>query len=239
MPSQVTGVASDDALTTIYRLAHDEGAQVIAARVAERLEVSAPSMAAMLQRLSRDGLVKVDGARQVTLTPSGLERAETMIRRHRLAECFLIQVLGLEWWRAYDEAHLMEHAITSITEPLFQDLLGHPHESPFGYPLPGLTPKCQISRRTVIEMATGETATVQRVFEEDAELLRYFWSTGIRPGVEVRKASSSNALGTATLVVGGSEVVVALPVAARIWVADPAAAAAAGPKRGARAHTSR
>lgn len=218
MPSQVTGVASDDALTAIYRLAHDEGIQVIAARVAERLDVSAPSMAAMLQRLSRDGLVKVDGSRRVTLTPSGIERAETMIRRHRLAECFLIQVLGLEWWRAYEEAHLMEHAISSVTEPLLQELLGHPHTSPFGYPIPGLTHAYTVSARTAADMGIDETATVQRVFEEDGELLLYFWSKGIRPGASIRKMSSSSSLGMATLTVEGHEVVVALPVAAKIWI---------------------
>lgn len=221
MPSQVTGVASDDALTTIYRLGHDEGAQVIAARVAERLGISAPSMAAMLRRLSRDGLVTVDGSRRITLTPSGMERAEMMIRRHRLAECFLVQVLGLEWWHAYDEAHLMEHAISSVTEPPFEQLLGRPQVSPFGYPLPGLTTEGTLPGRTVAEMGIGEAAVVHRLFEEDAELLRYFWSSGLRPGAPVQKISSSSSLGMATLLVEGREVMVVLGVASRIWVSDP------------------
>ena len=86
MPKQVSNVASDDYLTAIYRLHHDEGQDVIAVRLADRLEITPPSVAGMLKRLQRDNLVTVDARKVIRLTPEGLRRAEQMVRRHRLAE---------------------------------------------------------------------------------------------------------------------------------------------------------
>ena len=114
MPKQVTNVAADDALTTIYRLSNDEGEEVIAARVAERLDIRPASVAGMLSRLSRDHLVDIDKKKRVTLTKKGFERAKLVVRRHRLAECMLVDVMGLDWVDAYQEAHLMEHAISDV-----------------------------------------------------------------------------------------------------------------------------
>ena len=105
MPKQVSNVASDDYLTAIYRLHHDEGQDVIAVRLADRLEITPPSVAGMLKRLIRDGLVEVDARKVIHLTPEGLRRAEQMVRRHRLAECLITEILQVPWWRAYDEAH--------------------------------------------------------------------------------------------------------------------------------------
>ncbi|MBK6320004.1 MAG: metal-dependent transcriptional regulator [Dehalococcoidia bacterium] len=85
MPKQVSNVASDDYLTAIYRLDHDEGQDVIAVRLADRLEITPPSVAGMLKRLLRDHLVTLDGKKIIRLTPEGLRRAEQMVRRHRLA----------------------------------------------------------------------------------------------------------------------------------------------------------
>jgi DtxR family Mn-dependent transcriptional regulator len=218
MPSQITRVASDDALTAIYRIGHDDDAPVIAARIAERLEISAPSMGAMLRRLERMGLIQVQGNRRVTLTAEGLERAELLIRRHRLVECFLIDELGLEWWRAYDEAHLMEHAISSVTEPLLSERLGHPTVSPFGYPIPGLGSGRPMSRRTVADMGVGEAALVERVYEEDADLVQYFDGEGIRPNVTLRLQARSHVRGIDTVEVDGREVEFASHVARKIWV---------------------
>src|SRR6185312_10246424 len=135
MPKQVSNVASDDYLTAIYRLNHDEGQDVIAVRLADRLEITPPSVAGMLKRLQRDGLVDIDSRKVIRLTPEGLRRAEEMVRRHRLAECFLTDMLHLPWWQAYGEAHLIEHGISEVTEPLLFEALGRPHRSPFGYPI--------------------------------------------------------------------------------------------------------
>lgn len=218
MPKQVTNVAADDALTTIYRLSHDEQEEVIAARVAERLDIKPASAAGMLTRLRRDKLVRVDGRKRISLSGAGFARAEQMVRRHRLAECLLVDTLGLEWWRAYEEAHLMEHAISDVTEPLIVEQLGNPHVSPFGYPIPGSDHSHPLSTRRLSDLEAGESATVDRVYEEDEELLRFFDEEGIRPGAAFEVAEVAPYRGTVTIQLNGRPLVLGLEAARRIWV---------------------
>lgn len=185
MPKQVTNVAADDALTTIYRLSNDEGEEVIAARVAERLDIRPASVAGMLSRLSRDHLVDIDKKKRVTLTKKGFERAKLVVRRHRLAECMLVDVMGLDWVDAYQEAHLMEHAISDVTEPLIVKLLGNPTLSPFGYPIPGSFTNESLSMLRLSELDEGQYGKIDRVFEEDEELLRFYDEVNLKPGSTV------------------------------------------------------
>jgi len=220
MPKQVTNVAADDALTTIYRLSHDEQEEVIAARVAERLGIKPASVAGMLTRLKRDELVEVDSRKRISLSAVGFARAEHMVRRHRLAECLLVETLGLEWWRAYEEAHLMEHAISDVTEPLIVERLGRPTVSPFGYPIPGSDHRHPLSGRRLSELDAGARTTVERVYEEDEELLRFFHAEGIRPGVEFAVLDVAPYRGTVTIQLAGRELVLGLEAAHRIWVPD-------------------
>ena len=218
MPKQVTNVAADDALTTIYRLSHDEQEEVIAARVAERLDIKPASAAGMLTRLRRDKLVRIDGRKRIALSGTGFARAEQMVRRHRLAECLLVDTLGLQWWRAYEEAHLMEHAISDVTEPLIVERLGDPHVSPFGYPIPGSHHGHPLSTRRLTDLEAGASTTVDRVYEEDEELLRFFDEEGIRPGVGLEVVEVARYRGTVTIQVNGRALVLGLEAARRIWV---------------------
>ena len=182
MPKQVTNVASDDALTTIYRLSNDEGEEVIAARVAERLDIRPASVAGMLSRLSRDRLVDIDNKKRITLTNKGFDRAKLVVRRHRLAECMLVEVMGLDWVDAYQEAHLMEHAISDVTEPLIVKLLGNPVISPFGYPIPGSAKNESLSMIRLSDLNEGQQGKIDRVFEEDEELLLFYNEVNLKPG---------------------------------------------------------
>jgi len=220
MPKQLSNVASDDYLTTIYRLHVDEGFDVIAVRLADRLEITPPSVAGMLKRLQRDGLVQVDDRKVIHLTPEGLRRAEQMVRRHRLAECLITDVLKVPWWRAYAEAHLLEHGLSEITEPYLYETLGRPTKSPFGYPVPvpgGNSPK-QLTMTTLADMAQGETVVVDRVFEEDEQLLQFFDEEGIRPGASMTLDAVAPYRGTVTAKVDGRTVVMGSQVAGQIWV---------------------
>lgn len=218
MPKQVTNVAADDALTTIYRISHDEQEEVIAARVAERLGIKPASVAGMLTRLRRDRLVNIDARKRISLSKVGFERAEHMVRRHRLAECLLVETLGLEWWRAYEEAHLMEHAISDVTEPLIVERLGEPTVSPFGYPIPGTDHRHPLSGRRLSSIEAGARATIERVYEEEEELLRFFHEEGIRPNVEFTVSDVAPYRGTVTIALDGRELVLGLEAAHRIWV---------------------
>jgi DtxR family Mn-dependent transcriptional regulator len=220
VPKQVTNVASDDALTTIYRLSHDEGQEVIAARIAERLGIKPASVAGMMTRLKRDRLVAIDSRKHITLTKAGFERAETMVRRHRLAECLLVEVMGLDWWRAYEEAHLMEHSISDVTEPLIVRLLGDPSVSPFGYPLPGRDGTRPLSTRRLSDLRAGTKTVVERVYEEDEQLLKFFDDEGIRPGAVVEVSEVAPYRGTMTFRFDGREVVLGLEAARMVWVPE-------------------
>lgn len=220
MPKQVHNVAVDDYLTAIYRLSHDEGQDVIAVRIADRLGVTPPSVAGMLKRLIRDGLVYQDAKKRIHLTSEGLRRAEQMIRRHRLAECLLTQVLGVEWWRAYEEAHLLEHGISDVTEPALYEALNRPSRSPFGYPIPGAEGDTTLSRTTLADLHEGEEATIERVFEEDEELLKFFYEEGIRPGESIALAAIAPYRGTVTARVNGRDIVMGTEVAKKIWVRE-------------------
>ncbi|WP_322795367.1 metal-dependent transcriptional regulator [Tepidiforma sp.] len=222
MPKQVKNVASDDYLTAIYRMSHDEGQDVIAVRLADRLEITPPSVAGMLKRLMRDGLVHVDAKKVIHLTPEGLRRAEQMVRRHRLAECLITDVLKVEWWRAYEEAHLLEHGISDITEKSLFEMLGRPQRSPFGYPIPGTGAPRKLSMTTLADIGEGQEVEIDRVFEEDEQLLKFFDEEGIRPGVRVRLEEAAPYRGTITVRLGERTVVLGTPVANKIWVVPPA-----------------
>lgn len=223
MPKQVSNVASDDYLSAIYRLSHDEGHEVIAVRLADRLDITPPSVAGMLKRLIRDGLVTQDTRKAIQLTPEGLRRAKQMVRRHRLAECLLTNVLHIDWWRAYEEAHLLEHGISDITEPHLYETLGRPDRSPFGYPIPpdGMSPDEPLSMFTLADMQEGESTVVDRVFEEDEQLLKFFWEEGIMPGQTVVLENVASYRGTVTARLGERQVVMGTQVAELIWVKPP------------------
>jgi len=221
MPKQVLNVASDDYLSAIYRLSHDEGHDVIAVRLADRLEITPPSVAGMLKRLLRDGLVTQDSRKVIRLTPEGLRRAEQMVRRHRLAECLLTNVLKIDWWRAYEEAHLLEHGISDITEPHLFETLGRPDRSPFGYPIPGTGRDGPLSMWTLGDLQEGTHTTVDRVFEENEQLLKFFWDERITPGQSIVPAVVAPYRGTITALVGERQVVLGAQVARFIWVKPP------------------
>lgn len=234
MPKQVRNVATDDYLTAIYRLSHDEGLDVIAVRLSDRLEITPPSVAGMLKRLLRDGLVSQDSRKAIRLTTEGLRRAEEMVRRHRLAECLLTDVLKVDWWRAYEEAHLLEHGISDITEPHLFETLGRPERSPFGYPIPGTSKDVALSMWTLGDVAEGSSTVIDRVFEENEQLLKFFWDEGILPGRPVTLEIVAPYRGTITALVGERRIVLGSQVARFVWVKPPAGAEdpQPGPGRG-------
>jgi DtxR family Mn-dependent transcriptional regulator len=119
----------EDYLQLIYTM-HREGTPVIAARVKERKGVSAPTAWATLKRMERDGLVALDDTHHITLSPQGLERAESIIRRHMLAERLLTDILKLDWADVHDEAHRVEHAISPLIERKILALLDLPSRQP-------------------------------------------------------------------------------------------------------------
>src|SRR5688572_8522444 len=127
----------EDYLQLIYTM-HREGAPIIAARVKERKGVSAPTAWATLKRMERDGLIEIIASHRIQLTDQGEELAESILRRHMLAERMLIDVLKLDWADVHEEAEHVQHAISPVIEKQLLMLLGNPTTCPHGNPIPGL-----------------------------------------------------------------------------------------------------
>jgi DtxR family Mn-dependent transcriptional regulator len=175
----------EEYLETMLSLA-EEGVPVIQARIAERLGRSAPSVSEMLDRLIEDGYVSREG-RRLSLTESGRTLAEKVVRKHRLAERLLVDVIGLEWHKVHREAGRWEHVISDDVEARLVELLGDPATCPHGNPIPGsLSTGVTVSTRPLAEVGSGERVRLVRISEE-VELnqgsLRLLGEGGFIPGV--------------------------------------------------------
>lgn len=207
--------AIEEYLQVIYTLA-DEGSSVIAARIAQFLGVSAPAVSEMLHRLERDGLVTIEQRHEVRLTPAGKTAADTVVRRHRLIERFLVDVLGYEWWKVHDEAERLEHALSPEMEQRMSRVLGEPTTCPHGNPMPGVRPT---PTRTLGSLADGEGAVIERIpdqFEHEPGFLEYLDGVGLRPGTLVTLVDrSADGLRVS---IGGAARDVRADCAQKVWV---------------------
>ncbi|HEX5907806.1 MAG TPA: iron dependent repressor, metal binding and dimerization domain protein [Propionibacteriaceae bacterium] len=187
-------------LRTIYEL-EEEGIVPLRARIAERLHQSGPTVSQTVARMERDNLVHVLGDRHLELTTEGRVRATRVMRKHRLAERLLIDVIGLDWEKVHDEACRWEHVISEDVERKLVDLLNAPTMSPYGNPIPGLE-ELGVSAATelfrdgneqlqdVVSSSTSPiTVVIERMSEEiqkDVEMMSTLRQAGIQPGAEVR-----------------------------------------------------
>jgi DtxR family Mn-dependent transcriptional regulator len=140
----------------------------------------------MVHRLERDGLVALDGRKEVHLTKRGQTLADHVVRRHRLAERMLVDLLGYEWWKTHEEAERIEHAMSSEMEERLIRVLGDPQTCPHGNPMPGVKPR---PTKPLGSVERGATATIERIpdqFEHEPGFLEYLDTQGLRPGVAVR-----------------------------------------------------
>src|SRR5437764_1286650 len=124
-------------LRTVFEL-EEEGIVPLRARIAERLHQSGPTVSQTVARMERDGLIKVEGDRHLELTDVGRKQAVRVMRKHRLAERLLVDVIGLEWEDVHEEACRWEHVMSEAVERKLVKLLDHPTTSPYGNPIPGL-----------------------------------------------------------------------------------------------------
>lgn len=212
----------EDYLQLIYTMQR-EGEEVIAARLKERKGVSAPTAWATLKRMERDGLVRLGEDHHIVLTPRGKELAESIIRRHMLAERLLTDILKVEWADVHDEAHRMEHAISPRIEQQILRLLDNPTTCPHGNPIPGYQRGPQPQVRPLRQVAVGETVVINNIAEhaeDDAELMHYLQRSGLTPGrrLHMDEVARANATLTVSLVDEGREVVVGMHTADLILV---------------------
>ncbi len=203
----------------------EEGVPVIQARIAERLGRSAPSVSEMLDRLSEDGYVAREG-RRLSLTDSGRALAEKVVRKHRLAERLLVDVIGLEWHKVHREAGRWEHVISDDVEARLVELLGDPATCPHGNPIPGShSPAPSVATRPLADVSVGERVRLLRISEE-VELnlgsLTMLDESGFIPGA-VAKVGGRDSDGSVEVAVegGGESIRVSRDLSDRLFVAAP------------------
>ena len=182
-------------LRTVYELL-EEGVQPLRARIAERLHQSGPTVSQTVARMERDGLLHVDTDRTIRLTRTGATLARDVMRKHRLAECLLTEVIGLEWEKVHDEACRWEHVISVDVEKRLVAILDSPTRSPYGNPIPGLKELGVDVEHTPFRDHAGPLAdlvsdvpqrfVLQRMSENlqaDPAMLPLLAAAGLRPGV--------------------------------------------------------
>jgi len=196
-------------LRTVFEL-EEEGIVPLRARIAERLSQTGPTVSQTVARMERDGLLRVEGDRQLAMTDLGRMLATRVMRKHRLAECLLVSVIGMPWEEVHIEACRWEHVISDNVERRLVELLDYPVRCPHGNVIPGLAelgvPEDADKRAaaanfepdiamSALAIRDGEQVVVSRISEQvqsDSALMLRLKNIGIQPGREVTLAASDN-----------------------------------------------
>jgi DtxR family Mn-dependent transcriptional regulator len=212
----------EDYLKAIYDLER-VGEPATTNDIALQLRVSAASVSGMVRRLADQGLITHEPYRGVRLTSDGRHAALRTLRRHRILECYLTEVLGYPWDRVHDEAERLEHAASEELIERMAAALGDPVQDPHGAPIPTRDGRVEESTlRSLAEMGQGDRVRVRRMQDEDAERLRYLAELGIRPGALVRVLDKAPFDGPITLWVddaaGGATRAIGVALADQVFV---------------------
>ncbi len=198
----------EDYLMEIYDMRRD-GRSVIAARLTEKMGVAAPTVWNTVHRMQRDGLVDISASKEISLSPEGQTAAESIKRRHLLTERLLVDILGLDWADAHEEAHLIEHTITPRVEARIMTVLGNPTTCPHGNPMPGIDPATWPKTKPLAAAAVGEEWTIDGInepVEEDHELMTFYQRNGLIPGATLKVTDVASYNATVTIEIGGRSV---------------------------------
>ena len=212
--------AVEDYLRTIYAL-EEEIKPVIAARVADEVGVSPSTMVGTLRRLEREGYVRVVRRKEIHLTAEGRRVAERILRRHFLIERFLTDLLGLDWVKAHQEAHRLEHAVSQEVEERLATLLSHPTTCPHGNLIPGKTVPHTRKGTPLHQIAAGKEVELEYITEggeRDSRLLGFMQEHNLVPGAKVQVMDVAPTLGVMSLKVGAEEFSLGLEAAKKIRV---------------------
>ena len=212
----------EDYLKAIYDI-ELVGAPASTNDIADRLAISPASVSGMVRRLADQGLITHEPYRGVRLTEDGRRAALRTLRRHRILECYLTEVLGYPWDRVHAEAERLEHAASEELVELMASALGDPVQDPHGAPIPTRDGRVEeAALQTLAETGVGEQVRVRRVHDKEPERLRYLAELGIRPGSLVRILDKAPFEGPITVWVevagGGTSSAVGVALAAQVFV---------------------
>jgi DtxR family transcriptional regulator, Mn-dependent transcriptional regulator len=222
MEQKITPTA-EDYLRTMFVLGEDLQ-PVIAARVADEMGVSPSTMVVTLRRLQGQGYLKVERRKEIHLTAKGRRVAEGILRRHFLTERLLTDVLGMDWVKAHQEAHRLEHAISTEVEERLTKLLNHPLTCPHGNPIPGRETSNSKKSSPLHLVSEGREVVLQRITEggeRDARLLGFMQQHQLVPGAKVAVLEVAPSLGIMNLRVGKDEFALGIEAAKKLRVLEP------------------
>jgi DtxR family transcriptional regulator, Mn-dependent transcriptional regulator len=220
----------EEYLETAYNMSMEDEV-VIGARLAEKFRVAPPTVTEMLKRLVRDGYIEMDNKRQVTLTEAGNRAAEAVLRRHRLTERFLVDMLGMQWHQVHEEACRLEHFISGAVEARVIAALNNPTTCPHGNPIPGSVENARsyLKDQGAIRLSSvplAEVVTIvciSEVVEDEEALILYMHEKGLTPETQLTVLSQGGGGGheqdeSFIVQVAGREVCISKSAAAKIWV---------------------
>jgi len=222
-------MTAENYLLSIYRL-YEEDATVTLTLLAEHLKMlpegeglgtSLPTVGGMIRRLEREGLLAVDSKKQLSLTRKGSRHAESIVRRHRLAERMVVDMLDVELHRAHVEAHLLEHAISPYLEERIMEKLGMPNTSPFGYPIPGTDYVHKGESFRLNEAEPGQKLEIDKIPVDDEVLLEHLVRNQVIPGNAIEINEINTSTGIISFKCLDDDVVVGYQVGQFIWVRSP------------------
>src|SRR3954449_7881658 len=179
-------VAEEEYLQTLFWL-QEAKLPMTGANVARAMQLAAPTVHEMVGRLERDGYITRGGNKAISFTDSGLEHAEEIVRRHRLIERFLTDVLGIPWDEVHEEAERLEHAMSPVLEERMLAAIGDASTCPHGHPIHA---GARIDGVPLADVEEGATVTVLRFENEAEELLHYLKDSGLHPGLEGKLEST-------------------------------------------------
>ena len=215
-----TSATLEEYLEAIYKAA--EHGEVRPGHLAEVLGVSAPTVTATLGRLQAKGLVERPGG-GVALTSTGRQAALDIVRRHRLAERFLVDTLGLPWDEVHEEACQLEHALSPRVQEALQTFLENPAVCPHGHPIPSADGTVAVQTGAPLcNSEAGAEVEIVRIEDEDGELLSYLSSLGMFPGTPVRVCDVAPFRGPLLVEVGDARYAIGREVAGKIVVNETA-----------------
>jgi DtxR family transcriptional regulator, Mn-dependent transcriptional regulator len=208
----------EEYLEAVYRLER-EGPGVTTSGLASSLGVAPASVSGMLKKLAKDGYLEHISRGEVKLTEKGLAVGVRVLRRHRLAERLLTDVLGMPWDQVHDEACMLEHAISANVEMQLLKLLKDPTTCPHGQPIPpsDLSNPVQTGE-PLAQVPEGTRGRVESVTEEFPEILRYLAEIGLRPGVEITLVQKAPLGGPLTIAIDGKRHAISLELAGLVTV---------------------
>jgi DtxR family Mn-dependent transcriptional regulator len=219
---QTLTISIQDYLKNIYELTED-GEAASTNALAKKLNVSAPSVTGMVQKLAsaKPALVEYQKHQGVTLTREGKKAALEVIRHHRLLESWLVQTLGYSWAEVHEEAERLEHVISEDFERRIAAAMGHPTRDPHGELIPTADLKMPLDDSTPLSaLRPGQVATIKRVNASNAELLHYLDNLGLVPGSQIEVRGHSPFDHNLTVKVGRKSFVLGLSITSKVFVEE-------------------